>query len=188
MEIILLEDVQGLGYKDDIVNVKNGYGRNFLIPGKKAMLATESAKKNLAEKLRQRKHKLEKIKNEALALAGQLSKLEALVVATKVSPTGVIYGSVNALHIADLLKERGFDIDRKKIVLKEIKEVGSYEAVVNLHREVSVTIPFTVVDENAKGGADKAAAPAEANEAPAEAAETRRESGEAEPEGGEAQV
>ena len=113
MEIILLEDVQGLGYKDDIVKVKNGYGRNYLIPYKKAVIASKSAKKVLEEKLKQRAHKLEKIKNDALALAEQLSKLEALVVATKVSPTGVIYGSVNSLQISDLLKEKGFDIARK---------------------------------------------------------------------------
>ena len=154
MEIILLEDVQGLGYKDDIVKVKNGYGRNYLIPYKKAVIASKSAKKVLEEKLKQRAHKLEKIKNDALALAEQLSKLEALVVATKVSPTGVIYGSVNSLQISDLLKEKGFDIDRKKIDVKDVKEIGSYHAVVHLHKEVSVNVPFNVVDENAKSPVD----------------------------------
>lgn len=168
MEIILLEDVQGLGYKDDVLQVKNGYGRNYLIPYKKAILATESAKKNLQEKLKQRAHKLEKIKNDALALAEQLSKVEALVVATKVSPTGAIYGSVNSLQIADLLKEKGFDIDRKKIEVKDVKEVGNYEATVHLHKEVNVKVPFTVVDENAKDEPAKVEAPAEpAAEAPA---------------------
>ena len=157
MEIILLEDVQGLGYKDDIVKVKNGYGSNYLIPYKKAVIASKSAKKVLEEKLKQRAHKLEKIKNDALALAEQLSKLEALVVATKVSPTGVIYGSVNSLQISDLLKEKGFDIDRKKIDVKDVKEIGSYHAVVHLHKEVSVNVPFNVVDENAKAETKEAA-------------------------------
>lgn len=162
MEIILLEDVQGLGYKDDIVKVKNGYGRNYLIPYQKAVIATESAKKSLAEKLKQRAHKLEKIKNDAQALADKLAKVEALVIATKVSPTGAIYGSVNSLQIADKLQEKGFEIDRKKIEVKDVKEVGSYTAVVKLHKEVSVEIPFNVVDENAKPAEEEAAAPAEA--------------------------
>lgn len=162
MEIILLEDVQGLGYKDDIVKVKNGYGRNYLIPYQKAVIATESAKKSLAEKLKQRAHKLEKIKNDAQALADKLAKVEALVIATKVSPTGAIYGSVNSLQIADKLQEKGFEIDRKKIEVKDVKEVGSYTAVVKLHKEVSVEIPFNVVDENAKPAAEEATAPAEA--------------------------
>lgn len=162
MEIILLEDVQGLGYKDDIVKVKNGYGRNYLIPYQKAVIATESAKKSLAEKLKQRAHKLEKIKNDAQALADKLAKVEALVIATKVSPTGAIYGSVNSLQIADKLQEKGFEIDRKKIEVKDVKEVGNYTAVVKLHKEVSVEIPFNVVDENAKPAAEEATAPAEA--------------------------
>ncbi len=162
MEIILLEDVQGLGYKDDIVKVKNGYGRNYLIPYQKAVIATESAKKSLAEKLKQRAHKLEKIKNDAQALADKLAKVETLVIATKVSPTGAIYGSVNSLQIADKLQEKGFEIDRKKIEVKDVKEVGSYTAVVKLHKEVSVEIPFNVVDENAKPVAEEATAPAEA--------------------------
>lgn len=161
MEIILLEDVQGLGYKDDVVKVKNGYGRNYLIPYHKAVIATESAKKILAEKLKQRAHKLEKIKNDAQVLADKLAKIETLVIETKVSPTGAIYGSVNSLQIADKLQEKGFEIDRKKIEVKDVKEVGSYTAVVKLHKEVSVEISFNVVDENAKPAAEEAEVPAE---------------------------
>ncbi len=147
MEIILKEDVIGLGYKDDIVNVKNGYGRNYLIPTGKGIIASDSAKKILAENLKQRAHKLEKIKNDAQAVADKLAAIEPLVIATKVSATGVIYGSVNNLQIADELKKLGFEIDRKIIVVKDVKEVGSYKATVKLHKEVSVEIPFEVVAE-----------------------------------------
>ncbi len=148
MEIILKEDVMGLGYKNDIVTVKDGYGRNYLIPTGKAVLASVSAKKMLAEELKQRAHKLEKIKNEALALAEKLGAV-SLTIPTKVSATGVIYGSVNSLQIADELKKLGYDIDRKVIDVKDVKEVGSYKAVVKLHKEVSVEVPFEVVAEEA---------------------------------------
>lgn len=148
MEIILKEDIIGLGYKNDIVDVKSGYGRNYLIPTGKAVIASDSAKKMLAEDLKQRAHKLEKIKNEAQALADKLAEV-ALTIPTKVSVTGVIYGSVNSLQIADELKKLGFDIDRKIIVVKDVKEVGSYHATVKLHKEVSVEIPFEVVAEEA---------------------------------------
>ena len=148
MEIILKEDIIGLGYKNDIVDVKSGYGRNYLIPTGKAVIASDSAKKMLAEDLKQRAHKLEKIKNEAQALADKLAEV-ALTIPTKVSATGDIYGSVNSLQIADELKKLGFDIDRKIIVVKDVKEVGSYHATVKLHKEVSVEIPFEVVAEEA---------------------------------------
>ena len=148
MEIILKEDVINLGYKNDIVNVKSGYGRNYLIPTGKGVIASESAKKVLAEELKQRAHKLEKIKNDALELAGKLSEV-SLTIATKVSATGVIYGSVNSLQIADELQKLGFNIDRKIIIVKDVKEVGSYKATVKLHKEVSVEIPFEVVAEEA---------------------------------------
>ena len=138
----------GLGYKNDIVTVKDGYGRNYLIPTGKAVLASVSAKKMLAEELKQRAHKLEKIKNEALALAEKLGAV-SLTIPTKVSATGVIYGSVNSLQIADELKKLGYDIDRKVIDVKDVKEVGSYKAVVKLHKEVSVEVPFEVVAEEA---------------------------------------
>ncbi len=148
MEIILKEDVIGLGYKNDIVNVKSGYGRNYLIPTGKAVIASPSARKMLAEELKQRAHKLEQIKNEAQALADKLAEV-SLTIPTKVSATGVIYGSVNSLQLADELKKKGFDIDRKIIIVKDVKEVGSYKATVKLHKEVSVEIPFEVVAEEA---------------------------------------
>lgn len=149
MEIILKEDVIGLGYKNDIVNVKPGYGRNYLIPTGKGVIASESAKKVLKEDLAQRAHKLEKIKNEAQALADKLSQIEPIKIATKVSATGVIYGSVNSLQIADELKKLGFEIDRKIILVKDVKEVGEYTATVKLYKEISVEIPFVVVAEEA---------------------------------------
>ncbi len=149
MELILKENVHGLGYKDDIVTVKDGYGRNYLIPTGKAVIASASAKKSLAEELKQRAHKLEQIKNAALELAQKLETIEPIKIATKVSATGVIYGSVNSLHISEALARQGFDIDRKTIVLKDVKEVGSYKATIKLHKEVSVEIPFEVVAEEA---------------------------------------
>ncbi len=149
MEIILKEDVVGLGYKNDIVEVKSGYGRNYLIPTGKAVIASPSAKKMLAEDLKQRAHKLEKIKNDAQALADKLQTIEGMVISTKVSATGVIYGSVNSLHIAEELKKLGYEIDRKTIDVKDVKEVGNYKATIRLHKEVSVEIPFEVVAEEA---------------------------------------
>jgi large subunit ribosomal protein L9 len=147
MEVILKEDVPNLGYKDDIVNVKRGYGRNYLIPQGKAYIATESAKKVLAENLKQRAHKIEKIKNEALELASKLEGV-SLTIGAKTSSTGTIFGSVTNIQIADALKEKGFEIDRKLIVIKDpVKEVGTYKATVKLHKEVSVEIPFEVVSE-----------------------------------------
>lgn len=147
MEIILKENVIGLGYKDDIVTVKDGYGRNYLIPTGKAIIASESAKKILAENLKQRAHKLAKIKADAEELAKKLEAVGTIKIATKVSATGAIYGSVNSLHIAEELNKLGFDIDRKTILFKDVKEVGSYVATVKLHKEVSVEIPFEVVAE-----------------------------------------
>ncbi len=149
MEVILKEDIIGLGYKDEIVEVKPGYGRNYLIPTGKAVIASKSARKMLAEDLRQRAHKLEKIKNDALALAERLGKIEPIKIAMKVSATGTIYGSVNNVQIADELKKQGLEIDRKIIVMKDVKEVGSYTATVKLHKEVSVEVPFEVVAEEA---------------------------------------
>ena len=147
MEIILKEDVVNLGYKNDIVTVKSGYGRNFLIPTGKAVIASPSAKKMLAEDLRQRAHKLEKIKNDAEAAAAKLKDV-SLPIATKVSPTGTIFGSVSNIQIADALAKLGFEVDRKIITVKDaVKEVGSYVAVVKLHKEVSIEIPFEVVAE-----------------------------------------
>lgn len=148
MEIILKEDIIGLGFKNDIVNVKSGYGRNYLIPTGKAVIASPSAKKVLAENLRQQAQKLAKIKAEAQAVADKLAGV-ALTIATKVSNQGVIYGSVNSLQIAEELQKLGIEIDRKRIVVKDVKSVGDYVAVVKLHKEVSAEIPFTVVAEGA---------------------------------------
>ena len=148
MEIILKEDIVGLGYKNDIVNVKSGYGRNYLIPFGKAVIASESAKKELAEILKQKAVKLAKIKADAEALAEKLNAV-SLTISTKVSASGVIYGSVNSLQIAEELKKLGFDIDRKLIIVKDVKTVGEYEATVRVHKEVSAQIAFTVVEEGA---------------------------------------
>ncbi|MDR0874239.1 MAG: 50S ribosomal protein L9 [Prevotellaceae bacterium] len=147
MEIILKEDIQNLGYKDDVVKVKDGYGRNYLIPQKKAVLATPSAKKVLAEDLKQRRHKLEKVKQSAEEIAEKLKDV-ALTIGAKTSSTGTIFGSVNSIQIAEALDKAGFVIDRKVIAIKEaIKEVGSYKITLKLHREVSVEIPVEVVSE-----------------------------------------
>lgn len=147
MKLILKEDVAGLGYKDDVVEVKNGYGRNYLIPTGRGVIATPSALKVLAENLRQRAHKLAQLKADAEALAEALKDVK-LSIATKVSETGTIFGSVNAAQIAEALKEAGHEIDRKLIALKQpVKEVGNYTATVNIYKEVSVKIPFEVVAE-----------------------------------------
>lgn len=147
MKIILKEDVANLGYKDDIVEVKSGYGRNYLIPTGKAVIATPSALKVLAENQRQRAHKLAKIKADAEALAASLEGV-ALTIGAKTSATGTIFGSVNNIQIAEALEKLGFNIDRKIISIKEsIKEVGNYNATLKLHKEVSVDIPFEVVAE-----------------------------------------
>ena len=147
MELILKEDVANLGYKDDIVNVKRGYGRNYLIPTGKAVIATESARKVLAENLRQRAHKLAQIKADAEAMAEKINGLEITIV-TKTSATGTIFGSVNTIQVAEALEKLGHNIDRKLIVIKDtIKEVGNYTATIKLHKEVSVELPFEVVAE-----------------------------------------
>ena len=147
MEIILKEDIVNLGYKNDIVTVKSGYGRNYLIPTGKAVIASPAAKKMLAEELKQRAHKLEKIKKDAEELAAKLEGV-SLTIATKVSANGTIFGSVGNIQIADELAKLGHDIDRKLISVKEtVKELGSYKALVRLHKEVSVEIPFEVVAE-----------------------------------------
>ena len=149
MEIILKEDIVNLGYKNDIVTVKSGYGRNYLIPTGKAVIASPAAKKMLAEELKQRAHKLEKIRKDAEELAAKLGGV-SLKIATKVSSTGTIFGSVSNIQIAEELAKLGHNIDRKIIVVKDaVKEVGSYKAIVKLHKEVSVEIPFEVVAEEA---------------------------------------
>ena len=147
MESILKEDIANLGYKNDIVNVKSGYGRNFLIPTGKAVIASPSAKKMLAEELKQRAHKLEKIKKDAEELAEKLKGVK-LTIATKVSSTGTIFGSVGNIQLAEELEKLGYKVDRKIIYIKDaVKEVGSYVATVKLHKEVAVELPFEVIAE-----------------------------------------
>ena len=146
MEIILLTDIANLGHKDDIVDVKQGYGRNYLIPQGYAILATPSARKVVAENLRQRAHKEAKLKAEAEAIAAQLAEVK-LTIGAKTSSTGKIFGSVNSIMISESLKEKGFDIDRKKIMLKDVKEIGTYTALIKLLREVKVDVEFEVVSE-----------------------------------------
>ena len=147
MQVILKEDILNLGYKDDVVTVKSGYGRNYLIPQGKAVIATPSALKRLAENMKQRAHKLEKIKNDAKELAAKLEGV-SLTIGAKTSSTGKIFGSVNNIQIAEALEKAGYEVDRKVIFIKEsVKEVGAYKAILKLHKEVSVEIPFEVVAE-----------------------------------------
>lgn len=148
MEIILKEDIIGLGYKNDIVNVKSGYGRNYLIPQGKGVIASPSAKKILAENLKQQAHKLAAIKAEAEKKAQALNGVE-LTITAKVSATGQLYGSVNANIVADELKKQGHDIDRKIITMRDAKMVGDYTATIHFHKEVEVVIPVKVVSEAA---------------------------------------
>ena len=148
MKIILKQDFDTLGQKNDILTVKTGYARNYLIPKGYAVQATESAVKVHNENLRQRAHKEEKIRNEAEGIGKKLEGIK-LVIGAKTSSAGKIFGSVNTIQIAEALKEKGFDIDRKNIVLGEdtIKEVGNYKAVVKLHRDVKVEVEFEVKGE-----------------------------------------
>jgi len=148
MEIILKQDVNNLGSKDDIVVVKDGYARNFLIPQKFAIMATSSAKKVLAENIKQRAHKEAKIKDEAEKFAASMTGLK-LIIGAKTSSTGKIFGSVNTIQIAEALHEKGFEVERKNIQIQEehIKEVGAYKAKVRLHKDVHVEIDFDVVSE-----------------------------------------
>ncbi len=146
MKVILKEDIVNLGYKDDVVEVKDGYGRNYLIPQKKAIIASESALKVLAENLKQRAHKIAKLKADAEALAASLEGV-SLTIGAKTSATGTIFGSVNSIQIADALEKLGHNIDRKLIFVENVKEVGKYTATIKLHKEVSVEIPFEVVAE-----------------------------------------
>ena len=148
MEVILKQDVEHLGYADDVVKVREGYARNFLLPRGLATLATDSARKQLTETLKQRAHKLTKIKDEAEKMASGLGD-KTLRIGAKVGENGRIFGSVNTIMIADALKAIGFEVDRKSIKLKgeAIKSIGKYEAEVTFHRDVIRTIPFEVVEE-----------------------------------------
>ncbi|PKP12035.1 MAG: 50S ribosomal protein L9 [Bacteroidetes bacterium HGW-Bacteroidetes-4] len=148
MEIILKQDIASLGYKNEVVKVKDGYGRNYLIPQGLAVLATESAKKVMAENLKQRAHKEEKIKKEALELKEKLTDVK-ITIGAKTSSTGKIFGSVNNIQLAEALQKEGHQIERKNILVKgdSIKEVGEYVAKIKLHKEVEFDLPFVVVSE-----------------------------------------
>lgn len=149
MEIILKEDIAGLGYKNDIVKVKDGYGRNYLIPQGKAVIATESAKKVLAENERQRAHKLAKIKADAEAQAAKLNGVK-VTISAKVNEDGTIFGGVGAAQVAEALAAKGFEVDRKAIVAETVKAVGEYTATINLHKEVKAEVAFEIVAEAAE--------------------------------------
>lgn len=148
MEIILTQDVDRLGSKDDIIKVKDGFARNYLIPQKKAIEASVSAKKVLAENLKQRAHKEAKLKNEAQKIADQLVN-KKITIGAKTSTLGKIFGSVNTIQLAEAINKKGFEIDRKQIMLPEdhIKEVGTYTAKIKLHKEVIIEVEFEVVAE-----------------------------------------
>lgn len=148
MEIILKADIEKLGYKDDLITVKDGYGRNFLIPKGLGVIATDSAKKMREETLKQRSHKEEKVRAEAENVATKVKEM-SLKVGAKVGEKGKIFGSINSLQLADAIKKLGFEIDRKDISIKNepIKEIGTYEAVIKFHREITETINFEVVGE-----------------------------------------
>ena len=146
MEIILKQDVENLGQKDDVVVVRDGYANNFLIPTGQAIVATPSAKKMHAENMKQRAHKEAQIKNDAIELGKKIEAL-TLTIGAKVYNTGKIFGSVNNIQIAEALEVQGFNVDRKMIVVSDVKEVGAYTADVKLHREVKVKVNFNVVAE-----------------------------------------
>lgn len=170
MEIILKEDIIGLGYKNDIVNVKSGYGRNYLIPQGKGVVASASAKKQLAENLKQQAAKLAAYKAEAEKKAAQLEGVELVIVA-KVSATGVTYGSVNTATVAEELAKKGIEVDRKIITMRDIKKVGTSEATIHFHKEVEVKVPVSVVAENQPAPVAEEVVEAVAETAPEAAAE-----------------
>ncbi|CAM3369554.1 MULTISPECIES: 50S ribosomal protein L9 [Aquirufa] len=147
MEIILKTDIAGLGYKNDVVVVKPGYGRNYLIPQGFAMMATPSNRKVLAENIKQAAHKVEKIRQDATDLAAAIGDMNLTIVA-KTGDSGKIFGRVTSLQISEMLKEKGFDVDRKKISFdSEVKTIGDYAATLDLHKEVKHKVTFSVVSE-----------------------------------------
>ena len=156
MEIILKQDIDNLGNKNDIVNVRPGYANNFLIPQGKAVLATESAKKVLAENIKQQAHKEAKIRQEAEAKAAKISAIE-LTIAAKVSDGAKIFGSVTAAQIAEAIAAKGVEVEKKNVNVPAIKELGSYEASVKVYRDIKGTVKVTVVAEEAPATADVAA-------------------------------
>ena len=147
MEVILTQDVTGLGYKNDTVKVKPGYGRNYLIPNGVALIANESNKRRIAEDIRQVAHKAAKLKQDAEAIASKIGEI-TVEIRTKAGETGKIFGAVTSLQISDALKAKGFDVDRKKISFKEQpKQLGTYSALLDLHKEVKHNIQVNVVAE-----------------------------------------
>jgi large subunit ribosomal protein L9 len=145
MEVILKQDVQGLGYKNDIVKVKAGYGNNYLIPNGFALIANDSNKRLVNENIRQAAHKAAKVKQDAEALAAKIGET-TVELKTKAGESGKIFGAVTALQIADALKAKGFDVDRKKVIMKEApKELGTYKVTLDLHKEVKHEITVKVV-------------------------------------------
>ena len=180
MKIILKEDISNLGFKNDVVEVKPGYGRNFLIPQGKAIIANETSLKILAENMRQQERKLAKEKEDAQKLADKLEGAKAHLL-VKTSNTGTIYGSVTAAMVADILEAQGYEVNRKMLQIQGgIKEIGEYEAKVRLHRDITVEVPVIVESENA---AEIAAAKAQAKaEEAARQAEKERKLAEAQAE------
>lgn len=147
MEVILKEDIKGLGYKNDLVSVKPGYGRNFLIPRGFATIASDSNKKIMAENIKQASHKADKLKGDAQAIADGIGDT-VLEIAAKVGESGRIFGAVTTLQISDALREKGYTVDRKQISFKsEVKSVGDYVAELDLHREVKHDVNFKVIAE-----------------------------------------
>jgi len=147
MEVILTQDVTGLGYKNDTVKVKPGYGRNYLIPNGVALIANESNKRRISEDIRQAAHKAAKLKQDAEAIAAKIGEM-SVEIRTKAGETGKIFGAVTSLQISDALRAKGFDVDRKKISFKEQpKQLGTYTALLDLHKEVKHNISVSVVAE-----------------------------------------
>ena len=148
MEVILKEDIKGLGYKNDTITVKGGYGRNFLIPKGKAMVASRPNRKMIEENIRQAAHKLEKLKKDAEGLAEKIGEL-VIDIPAKAGEQGKIFGTITALQIADTLKSKGFEIDRKHVNFKTpVKEIGEYDIELELHKEVKHDIKLNVIIEN----------------------------------------
>jgi large subunit ribosomal protein L9 len=146
MKIILTQDVKNLGHKDDVVVVKDGYGRNYLIPKGMAKLATDGAMKMLAEDIRQRAFKVEKLRKDAEQISAKLNGA-SVTVKTKAGASGKIFGSVTGLQIANALKEQGYDVDRRKIAVDDIKNLGTYTADINLFKDITASITVEVVAE-----------------------------------------
>ncbi len=147
MEVILKEDIKGLGYKNDVVIVKPGHGRNYLIPQGFAMMASASNKKVISENVRQAAHKAEKVKNDAMELAAKIGDM-LIEVKAKVGETGKIFGAITSLQISDALKLKSFEVDRKKISIKgDVKHVGEFAAVLDLHKDVKHEVRFVVIPE-----------------------------------------